>query len=197
MVKIHVYADAAFAGNNDLTSQLGYVIALVDDNGTANVIHYSSTKARRATKSVLAAKLFAVAAAFDYASTLKGCIDDIYARDVPLVLCTYSRSLFELVIGLTSTTEKRLLIDLASLRKSYELRDIAEIVWIRSEANPSDGLTKRGRCEALEKLVMQNCITFEPNSWVERNGTIWKNKATYATKEKGGNVASRGTSAGG
>jgi hypothetical protein len=46
-IKVHVYGDASFAGNADLTSQLGYVILLVDKFGSCAFIDWGSVKSRR------------------------------------------------------------------------------------------------------------------------------------------------------
>lgn len=51
-----IFTDASFV-NVDLHSQIGYVICLVDDHSTANIIHWSSTKCKRITRSVLVAEL--------------------------------------------------------------------------------------------------------------------------------------------
>jgi hypothetical protein len=34
-----IFTDASFANNKDLSSQIGYVIVLTDQNQTANIIH--------------------------------------------------------------------------------------------------------------------------------------------------------------
>jgi hypothetical protein len=34
------YTDSSFANNRDHTSQIGYVIALADKNGNANLVHW-------------------------------------------------------------------------------------------------------------------------------------------------------------
>ncbi len=63
--EIHVFADASFATNNDLSSQLGYVILLIDDKGNCSFLSWSASKCKRVTRSVLAAELYALAHGFD------------------------------------------------------------------------------------------------------------------------------------
>ncbi len=41
-IQVKGYADAGFATNNDLTSQLAMVVLLMEKFGHANSIHYSS-----------------------------------------------------------------------------------------------------------------------------------------------------------
>jgi hypothetical protein len=58
-LKLVVFSDAGFNTNPDHTSQIGYVVALVDQNDKANVIAYTSKKCRRVTRSVFSAELLA------------------------------------------------------------------------------------------------------------------------------------------
>jgi hypothetical protein len=55
-------------------------------------------------------------------------------QPVPLILCTDSRSLYDCLVKLGTTNEKRLMIDIMSLRQSYEKREIAEVRWIELQA---------------------------------------------------------------
>lgn len=64
-----------------------------------------------------------------------------------------SESLFKTILKSTTTTEKRLIIDVEAARESYARKDISEVGWIRSEENPGDGLTKKGTCEMLETFL--------------------------------------------
>lgn len=167
-IQLSVFCDASFASNSDLTSQLGYIIALTDSSRNANIIHYTSVKSKRVTRSVLAAELFAAVNAFDCASTLRVTLNDIFGLVVPLVIYTDSKSLFDSITGLNSTTEKRLLIDLFILRQNYELRELSDIVWIPSSLNPADAMTKQKASPALLNLMQSNKIEVEAKTWVER-----------------------------
>ena len=60
------YADAGFATEEDHSSQLVMVVLLCDDHGNASIIHYSSWKCKRVTRSILAAEVYALTACFDY-----------------------------------------------------------------------------------------------------------------------------------
>jgi hypothetical protein len=53
-LKLIVFTDSSFANNQDLSSQIGFVITLVDKDNRANIIHWSSIKCKRVTQSVLA-----------------------------------------------------------------------------------------------------------------------------------------------
>jgi hypothetical protein len=188
-LQMMVFVDASFAGNTDYTSQLGYVIVLaniVTQQNTdgkkcikikANIIHWSSTKCKRVTRSVLASELYAMANGFDIASTVKATTDAAvknspagYGR-IPLILCTDSYSLYDCIVKLGTSSEKRLMIDIMSLRESYERREIDQVIWINGESNPADSMTKRPAKagNALRRLVDTNHLELITEAWVERN----------------------------
>eukprot|EP00171_Calliarthron_tuberculosum_P023237 IDg23237t1 len=140
---IRGYADAGFASNSDMSSQLGMIILLADDNGKASVIHYASWKCRRVTRSVLAAEIYALSACFDFCFTFAHDLANILGKKIPIFLFTDSKSIFDTITKLSSVSEKRLLIDISSLRQSYSSGEISNIGHILSEFNPADPLTKK------------------------------------------------------
>ena len=65
--------------------------------------------------------------------------------DIPLpltVVCTDSYSLYECLVKLRTIKEKRLMIDIITLRQSYERRELTEVRWINRQDNPADAMTK-------------------------------------------------------
>lgn len=168
-----VFADASFATNKDSTSQLGYLITLMDEHGKTNIIHYGSIKAKRVARSVLAAELFSMVHAFDISTTMRLTLNMVFNRLVPLKLYTDSKSLYDSLVRINSTTEKRLLVDLHMLRQSYERREISDVYWIPTGQNPADALTKEKPSLALHKLMSSNQLTLTPNAWVHRSKPSW------------------------
>lgn len=167
-VSLPLFSDASFASNSDLSSQLGYVVAFADAKGKANNVHCSSVKPKRMTRSVLSSELYVAVHAFDFASTLKTTINDIFGKLVSLTLYTDSKSLYDGLVGINATTEKRLLIDLRMLLESYELRELANAVWISSPHNPADKMTENSPTPALQKLLVENSLDLQGSSWIER-----------------------------
>ena len=51
----------------------------------------------------------------------------INLSSIPLVMCTDSYSLYECIIKLGTTREKRLIIDIMALRKIYERRELVDM----------------------------------------------------------------------
>lgn len=168
-LQISVFTDASFANNKDMSSQVGYVIVLADATGKANIIHWSSTKCKRITRSVLASELYAMAYGFDIATALKGTIDQILQTQVPLILYTDSKSLYDCLVKLGTTTEKRLMVDVMCLRQAYERRQIMEVKWVDGNSNPADSMTKGTKNnQALARLVDSNKLELKQVQWVER-----------------------------
>lgn len=140
---------------------------------TGNIINYSSTKCKRVTRSVLASELYGTVQGIDNGITLGTTLNMIMKQlgyaDIPIVVCTDSRSLYDCLVKLGTTTEKRLMIDIMSIRESYERRELTEIRWIDGRDNPADAMTKDKPNNALEKLVSTNKLTVRVDGWVDRN----------------------------
>ena len=166
-LKLIVFTDSSFANNPDLSSQMGFIVVLADGSNKANIIHWSSVKCKRITRSVLAAELYAMAHGFDIAGAVKTTVTKILG-EIPLPLCTDSQSLYDCLVKLGTTQEKRLMIDVLCLRQSYERREIAEVRWIAGESNPADSMTKAKACTALKRLLDTNRIELNTKEWVER-----------------------------
>ncbi|KAF1979317.1 hypothetical protein BU23DRAFT_576936 [Bimuria novae-zelandiae CBS 107.79] len=112
--KLIVFVDGSFANNKDLSSQLGFILMLVNKSTDVNnafticgnMIHYSLTKCKRVTRSVLASKIYGIIIT-----------ERLSLPAVPLVC----------LVKLGTTKEKRLMIDIMALRQLYERREITEI----------------------------------------------------------------------
>eukprot|EP00171_Calliarthron_tuberculosum_P008498 IDg8498t1 len=107
-----------------------------------NIIGYRSYKCRRVTRSAMASECHALADAFDYSFMLKFDLESMLQQEIPLQIFTDSRSLFDVIVKATKTSERRLMIDVAACREAYERHEIADIGLIRSEHNLADCFTK-------------------------------------------------------
>jgi hypothetical protein len=123
-LRILVYADASFGNNEDLSSQMGYVLFLTDDQNKSAPMSYKSVKCKRVTRSVLVAEAIAFAEGFDQGYALENDLRESLQRRVPLTMFTDSKTLFEVITKASYTSEKRILIDLACVREAYARLDI-------------------------------------------------------------------------
>ncbi|KAJ5379608.1 hypothetical protein N7509_012727 [Penicillium cosmopolitanum] len=177
--KLFVFVDGSFANNKDFSSQIGYEIILANESTkneefeiTGNLIHWSSTKSKRVTRSVLASEIYGMVGGVDMAiaigTTIKMIMDQLGFEKIPTIVCTDSYSLYECLVKLGTTKEKRLMIDIMALRQSYERREIMEIRWINGSDNPADAMTKADPNKALEKFISTNTLRVRVEGWVER-----------------------------
>jgi hypothetical protein len=177
--KLFVFVDGSFANNKDFSSQIGYEVILANESAkneefeiTGNLIHWSSTKSKRVTRSVLASEIYGMVGGVDMAiaigTTIKMIMDQLGFEKIPTIVCTDSYSLYECLVKLGTTKEKRLMIDIMALRQSYERREIMEIRWINGSDNPADAMTKADPNKALEKFINTNTLRVRVEGWVER-----------------------------
>jgi hypothetical protein len=124
-----VFIDGSFANNKDLSLQLGFILTLINkststDTNTftiySNVIYYSFTKCKRVTQSVLASEIYSMVNSFNIGIAITIILRMITERlrllVIPLVICTDSYSLYEYLMKLRTTKEKRLIINIMTLR---------------------------------------------------------------------------------
>ncbi|KHJ31158.1 hypothetical protein EV44_g3317 [Erysiphe necator] len=168
-LRLVVFTDSSFANNPDYSSQIGFVIVLADTDGNCNIIQWSSIKCKRITRSVLASELYAMINGFDAACVLKHTIDTMNGKPIPLSLCVDSFSLYECLVKLGTTREKRLMIDISAIRQAYERREITEVIWIKGESNVADSMTKSVGNKALNRMIATNKLDLERKAWVERD----------------------------
>jgi hypothetical protein len=180
--KLFVFVDGSFANNKDFSSQIGYLIILANETPIGNeefeikgnLIHYSSTKSKRVTRSVLASEIYSMVGGVDMAiainTTIKMITEQLDSPHTPIVVCTDSYSLYECLVKLGTTKEKHLMIDIMALQQSYKQREITEIQWIDGKDNPADAMTKSVPNKALEKFLDTNQIQIQVEGWVQRKG---------------------------
>lgn len=177
--KLFVFVDGSFANNKDFSSQIGFIIILGNEEMkenefilSGNIIHWSSVKCKRITRSVLASELYAMVHGIDIAiaisTTLNMITQQLNLNDIPTIICTDSFSLYECMVKLGTTKEKRLMIDIMAIRQSYERRELSEIRWINGNDNPADAMTKSNPTKALEIFIDNNSLNIRIEGWVQR-----------------------------
>ena len=98
---------------------------------------------------------------FDIPAVVKATLGNLLQVETPLILCTDSKSLYDCLVKLGTTQEKRLMIDVMSLRQSYERREVTEIKWIHGHNNPADSMTKTKPSSALKTVIDTNRINLD------------------------------------
>lgn len=93
-------------------------------------------------------------------------------RSVPIAILTDSHSLFNVMVKSTTTTEKRLMIDIEAAREAYARGEVSNVGWVRSEDNLVDGLTKIKKCDALHELLQTGVLSRKVERWITRPAII-------------------------
>ncbi|KAI1001493.1 hypothetical protein K3495_g6699 [Podosphaera aphanis] len=101
-------------------------------------------------------------------TTLDIITNQLEIQEIPYIICTDSFSLYERLVKLGTTKEKRLMIDIMAIRESYERRELSEIRWINGLDNSADAMTKAKPTKALRELIDNNKLKVRIEGWVER-----------------------------
>jgi uncharacterized membrane protein (GlpM family) len=166
-----ILTNVSFVNNKDLSSQIKYVICLANATNKVNVIHWSSIKCERVTRFVLIAKLYVITHEFDIDAIIKTIMSKMLSITVFLVLCIDFKSLYDCLIKLSTTREKRLIINVMSFRQSYERREIIEVKWIHEHNNSIDSMIKTKSSFALKTIIKTNQINLNIIQWMKRETT--------------------------
>src|SRR6266702_1599853 len=96
-----------------------------------NLIHWSLTKSKRITRSILASEIYRIVGGVDIVIaigiTLKMIIDQLELPIIPTIVYTDSYSLYECLVKLGIIKEKCLMIDIMALWQSYERQELFKI----------------------------------------------------------------------
>lgn len=182
---LRMYADSSFADNEDLSTQLGYIVLICDASNKCNVLHFSSHKSRRVVRSVMGGEAYAMANGMDFTLTLRHDLESMLGNSLAVKMFTDSHCLFDVITKNTITTEKRLMIDIKSVREAYERMEVSDVAWIESKANPADPLTKLTSSPVLDKILDDGIIEHDVGQWVIR--TPSQSDTTF-TSQSGGIV---------
>ena len=155
-LKLAVYADASLGNLPDGGSQGGYIIFMVDSDGSCAPIEWQSVRIRRVVRSTLAAETLAMAVALDAAMLIEAMWREMVGPhyNISIVGITDCHSLFDAVNSSKAVTDKRLRMEISMLREMQE-RGEMELSWTEKENQLADVLTKRG----VNSLKLQRVLS--------------------------------------
>jgi hypothetical protein len=109
--------------------------------------------------------------------TLKMITTRFNQPEILLVICINLYSLYECLVKLGTTQEKRLIINILALRQLYKRKKIAKIRWIHNRDNPANAFTKATTNSSLKQLVSTNKLVVRIKGHIERPFAGNKNAA--------------------
>ena len=144
-----VFTDASLGNLPNGGSQGGYIVLLMSDNGTFSPICWNSKKIRRVARSTIAAETLAMADGIDMTMFLSSLYSELMTGTLDSKLLTIScitdcKSLFEAVRSTKQVIEKRLRMELSSIKELIESGHINKVLWVDSEKQLANCLTKQG-----------------------------------------------------
>ena len=117
---------------------------LTDREGNASPLTWSSKKLRRICRSTLTSETMSMLDTIDVCIWIKHIIDEISdEKMMPTVIKTDNKSLYEAAYSTKAVEEKRLRVELASIRESINKKEIS-IVWVQTDEQIADCFTKQG-----------------------------------------------------
>ena len=142
-LKLMVFADASFANLADGGSQGGHIVFLSDKVHNSVPISWNSKKIRRVVRSTLSAETLATVDALDSAYLISNILKEVLPYSVPITLFTDNKSMFDSIRTTNYVLDKRLRVEIASLREMYERNEV-DFRWIETDKQLADLLTKKG-----------------------------------------------------
>lgn len=82
-----------------------------------------------------------IADSFDSESTRQDELKNLLGKKIPLASLTDSACLFAVITRTSKISERRLMIDFAATKKSYDRSEINDTGWISTSENFADALT--------------------------------------------------------
>ena len=148
--KMIVYSDASLGNNDTGNTQGGFFIGLQDKESlTLTPLAWCSKKLRRVARSTLAAETLAMVDAMDSAIFSASLFSElmtgqIHPETLQITLITDNKSLHDNLASGKAVIERRLRIEMAAIKEALERKIVNEAVWVNTENQLADVLTKKG-----------------------------------------------------
>lgn len=147
-LELVVFSGASLANLPDGGTQGGHFIALRGENEHFSPLSWQSKKIRRVVRSTLAGEALALSDGVDsaiYLATLHAELTTGQAKPgLPIVCLTDNHSLFDAVRSTKFVADKRLRLEISSLKEMIQRQQIKLIQWISAKIQLANCLTKRG-----------------------------------------------------
>lgn len=91
------FVDAGFGINPEMSSQIGFLVALIGKENRVNNVHHGSLKSKLVTRPFLASEFFSIIQGLDISSTLRLVLNDILGRLILLHVYKDSKSTVQLI----------------------------------------------------------------------------------------------------
>lgn len=136
---------------------------------TQTFFQYSSHKSRHIVRSVLRGGVIECADGMDYGLAMQEYTERMTGSKLKMKTYTDSKLLFDVITRNTITAEKRLTVHNRAIRQAYTHMDLDAVVWIRSDNNPGDALTKPMHNSMFNSIIETGKAKHTVEQWVIRS----------------------------
>lgn len=153
---IQEYSDASFSNTDDLKSQLGFIIFLVDKTNFCHILHFSRKSSKRVLGFLLAANNMLFSILFTKISHFPKTWKE-WLTVPSLLLCYPTHSLSSTISQNVHIPKKKLLmIDLTSICDACNADEISNAGFVGTSQNQIHHFTKLKHCEYLNTILTIN-----------------------------------------
>lgn len=145
--QITVYTDAALANLSDGVGSTGAFVILLVSGDSCCPISWGCKKIRRVVKSSLAAETLSLLSGVEESMYLRSIIGEVMNIDhqaLPITAIVDCKSLVEAVNTTKMVEDKRLRIDLASIKECLDRGLLSSVRWCPGTRQLADCMTKKG-----------------------------------------------------
>lgn len=145
--RIIVFSDASHANLSQGTGSMGaHVVFLVDSDSNCCTLSWHGGKIKRVVRSTIAAEALSLCEAVEDAIFLNHILTEISVVKVPVKIHAFvdNRDVVDAVYSTRSVDDKRLRIDISSLKEFILNEEISSIRWCPGSIQLANGMTKQG-----------------------------------------------------
>ena len=160
-IKVAVYSDAGLGNLPNNNSSRGILTFLGNQEGTVNLVSWSSNKIKRVVHSAFAAETLGCTDGFADVIYTRQLLNEIlfndpYSRMIPAFSFVDNMQLFDQILSTKQSSDKRMRLDISELQDSVKSGEIENVVWVPTEEMLADCLTKRGADNTKLRLVLES-----------------------------------------
>ena len=150
------YSDASFANLAGCASQGGSIVFLSNKAGLAAPLSWHSRKLKRVVKSTTSAETLALLDGIEDCFLIRQIISELFnGLTLPVFAKVDCKNLHDSVYSSKTVEDKRLKIDLCTVRDYLRLGELTEVSLVDTKSQLADTLTKSGADAAKLKEAIQ------------------------------------------
>ena len=145
--RIIVFTDASHANLSDGTGSMGaHVVFMVDEHGNCCTLTWQAGKIKRVVRSTIAAEALSLVEGIEDAIYLKHRFCELVVRrsDIAIDVFVDNRDIVDAIYSTKSVDDKRLRIDVASLKEYITTGEVNSVRWCPGSMQLADRMTKKG-----------------------------------------------------